>query len=69
MCEEALRTILKAQEEISFHLQEIDINNEPALYEKYKNDVPVIFLEDREIARHSVKKDEIVRWLRRGISM
>jgi hypothetical protein len=60
LCEKAFVEIISALEISPFYLKIIDVEDDPKLYEKYKHEVPVILLDDIEIARHRVNKSTIL---------
>jgi alkyl hydroperoxide reductase subunit AhpF len=63
LCDDALSEIAEALEILTFRLEIIDIESDFFLQEKYKNNIPVIFLNSTEIARHRINKEEIVEYL------
>ncbi|MGC1292676.1 MAG: glutaredoxin family protein, partial [Candidatus Acidiferrales bacterium] len=54
LCDEARDAIAPILREFGGSLREVNIDDDNELRELYTNDVPVIFLGPREIARHSV---------------
>ncbi|HVB07801.1 MAG TPA: glutaredoxin family protein [Candidatus Acidoferrales bacterium] len=54
LCDEARTAILPILREFGAPLREVNIDEDPDLRELYTNDVPVVFLGSREIARHQV---------------
>jgi 4a-hydroxytetrahydrobiopterin dehydratase len=43
----------------------VDIDEEPALREKFTDDVPVIYVDGKEAFRHRVTADELAAWIRK----
>ncbi|HVB35594.1 MAG TPA: glutaredoxin family protein [Candidatus Acidoferrales bacterium] len=54
LCDEARAAILPILREFAAPLREVNIDEDPELRELYTNDVPVVFLGSREVARHQV---------------
>jgi hypothetical protein len=48
-----------------FVLEEVNIDNDPSLYEQYKYDIPVIFINSIKAFKHRVDAREFKRKLRR----
>ena len=63
LCDEALEEIEAARQLLPFRLEQVDILNNLALYEKYKHDIPVLCLNGREIFRHRVTREELMEKL------
>ncbi len=47
LCDELKATLRRVQREISFDLEEVDIESTPALYEAYKERIPLVFVNGR----------------------
>jgi len=41
----------------------VDISQNPELLERYRNDIPVILLDGKEIARHVVRERKLLELL------
>lgn len=54
LCEEAKAELAAPLREFGAALREVDIDCDPVLCERYKNDVPVVFLGAKKIAKHRV---------------
>jgi glutaredoxin len=63
LCDEALEEVEAARQLIPFQLEQVDILNNLALYEKYKHDIPVLCLNGEEIFRHRVLREELMEKL------
>ena len=59
LCDEALEEIEAVSQLLPFRLEQVDILDNLALYEKYKHDIPVVCLNGREIFRHRVIREEL----------
>ena len=63
LCEEAKAAMAEPLREFGGKLHEVDIDQDPALRERYTNDVPVIFLGSRQIAKHRLNAVQFRRHL------
>lgn len=64
LCEE-LRTLLDdLQPELGFTLEEINIEQDEALFAKYRHDIPVLLADGKEIGRGRVDELALVRNLK-----
>jgi len=63
LCEEARQQMAPVLVEFGAELLEVNIDADPALRELYANDVPVIFLGARKIAKHRVDLVQLRRQL------
>ncbi len=63
LCEEAKQQMAPVLVEFGAELLEVNIDADPALREQYTNDVPVIFLGARKIAKHRVNLVQLRRQL------
>ena len=61
LCDKALENIRLAQASVEFQVELIDIRDEYDTYEKYKNDIPVIEVDGKEIGRHRIPAELIVQ--------
>lgn len=66
LCEEAKAAMASPLREFAAALREVDIDRDPILCERYKNDVPVIFLGTKKIAKHRVDPAAFRRCLERS---
>lgn len=63
LCDEAKRAMAPLLAEFGAALREVNIDADPALRARFTNDVPVIFLGDRKIAKHRVDLARLRRQL------
>ena len=54
LCEQALRQIEPLVSRFGAHVRLVDVDTDSVLRREYGNEVPVLFLGSREIARHRV---------------
>lgn len=59
LCEQALDVIEQVRQKAPFELILRDILDNPADYDLYKHDVPVVTLNGREIARHRLTAEQL----------
>jgi len=62
LCEEAKSVLAKYPVEI----EEIDIETDPQLFEKYRYEIPVIFLDDRKLFKYRVDEKKLQQLIRSG---
>jgi glutaredoxin len=60
LCEDAEEVLEAVRTRQPFDLERKNILDDPADYERYKHDIPVILLNGREIARHHVTEPQLV---------
>lgn len=65
MCDEAKRAMLDAGCDGEFVIEEVNIDEDPALKERYNADIPVIFINGVKAFKHRVDPREFKRKLRR----
>jgi hypothetical protein len=59
LCDELKAVVLRVRARIPFELSEVDITSDPALYAKYRYDIPVLMVEGRMAFRHRVTDAEL----------
>jgi len=65
LCEVAKDAMLNAGCEGEFVLEEVNIDDDPALRDRYGNDIPVIFINGVKMFKHRVDPHDFNRKLRR----
>jgi glutaredoxin len=65
LCEEAKATILSAGCSDDFELREVNIDEDAGAFERYQNDIPVVFINGVKAFKHRVDPKEFKRKLRR----
>jgi glutaredoxin len=68
LCEVAKAAIHASGCDGEFSLEEVNIDEEPALSERYGYDIPVIFINGVKVFKHRVDPAEFKRKLRRLVS-
>ena len=65
LCEEAKSELLPLLEEFGLGLREVDIDADPDLQTRYGEEIPVVFINGRKVAKHRVNPWEFRRLLER----
>lgn len=63
LCEEAKVAIAPLLKEFGARLREVNIDEDPRLRELYTNDVPVVFLGSRKVAKHRLDVNQFRKQL------
>jgi glutaredoxin len=63
LCDRAKEVLARCRQKTAFELDEVDISQNPGLFERFHNDIPVIFLDGQEIARHVVRERKLLELL------
>jgi len=63
LCEQAKEAMAPLLREFGARLREVNIDRDPALRARYTNDVPVIFLGGRKVAKHRLDPRQFRRQL------
>ena len=63
LCDRAKEVIARCRQQANFELEEVDISQNPDLLARYGQDIPVILLDGREIARHFVRERKLCELL------
>lgn len=65
LCHEALAEVEAARRLVDFELEVVDVDGDPALAERYGEEVPVVLVDGRKAFKYRVKSHELARRLRR----
>ncbi len=65
LCVVAREIILRVLEEISFEFQEIDIESRSDLYERFKEEIPVVFVNGERAFTYRVHEKKLRKILKR----
>ncbi|MCI0614159.1 glutaredoxin family protein [bacterium] len=66
LCDVAKEAIQRVTKRLPIEIEVIDIEKDPELFNQYRNDIPVIFLDERKIFKHRVDEQKLKKIL--GIS-
>jgi glutaredoxin len=61
LCDVAKKIIAACQQERAFALRVVDISGDAQLLAQYGNDIPVVTLDGKEIARHFIRRDQLLQ--------
>lgn len=64
LCDAAREVLQRIQRDVEFELAEVDVDSDPELARRYGADIPVVFVDNREAARHRVEPGSILSALR-----
>jgi glutaredoxin len=65
LCEEAKEILARVRRRIPFELREVDITSNPALFEEYRYDIPVVFVNGSKAFKHHLEAKAVEARLRR----
>jgi glutaredoxin len=65
LCDAAKAVILEIQKDIPIEISEIDITQHPALFEEFKEQIPVVFINGRKAIKYRVDAHEFRKKLDR----
>ena len=63
LCGVAKEVVDRCRGKVDFALEVVDISQNPDLFERYRDDIPVILLDGKEIARHFVRERKLLELL------
>jgi glutaredoxin len=66
LCEDARALLEDLASEFNLVIEEIDITRDDALLSRYRHDIPVLLLGDREIGRGRITEGELVLALKKA---
>jgi glutaredoxin len=64
LCDDALAQIEAARSSVPFSLRVVDVDDDPALAEKYGHEVPVVEIDGRKAFKYRLTTRELLRRLR-----
>jgi glutaredoxin len=64
LCEEMKAVIRRVASRVALQLEEIDVDTSPELQERYGNEVPVLFIDERKAFKYRVTRKELEKKLR-----
>jgi glutaredoxin len=66
LCDEAKRVLTEVRAHLPFELVEINIESDPVLYQRFRYDIPVVFVDGEKAFKHRLDRSAVERRLRRG---
>ncbi|HYV44419.1 MAG TPA: glutaredoxin family protein [Myxococcaceae bacterium] len=67
LCDEAKEVLAQVRRRFPFELREVDITRDPALFEEYRYDIPVVFVNGRKAFKHRLDAKVVEARLRREV--
>jgi glutaredoxin len=65
LCAEAKQQIRAARERVEFAYREVDIESDPALFERHRTDIPVVEVDGHRAFKYRLTADQLVARLSR----
>jgi glutaredoxin len=65
LCHAAKATLLMLQRELDFEIDEIDITTDPTLYDAFRMEIPVAYLDGRKLFKYHLNPSLLRRQLHR----
>ncbi len=65
LCEEMKEVVREVAGEVPLEMEEVDVDGDPDLREKYGNEVPVLFINGRKAFKYRVTEGELKKRLRK----
>jgi glutaredoxin len=66
LCDEAKKVLLAAQRKVPFEIREVDIEGDAALLERFRYDIPVIFVDGKKAFKHRVSEATLLARIARA---
>jgi glutaredoxin len=66
LCDTAKAVLERVRKRVPFELVEVDITADPALFERYRYDIPVVFVDGQKAFKHRLEERVVEARLRRG---
>jgi len=67
LCEEALTILRKVRASFPFVLRKVNILEDRNLFEKFKEEIPVIYVESKKAFKYRVEEKKLIEQLTRGV--
>ena len=67
LCDEAKTILVNFASRYPITVEEIDIGQDAASFEKYRNEIPVIFLENRKLFKYRIDAKKLDRAIRKHL--
>ena len=67
LCDEMKEVVGEVTEGMALEIEEVDVDREPELKEKYGNEVPVLFINGRKAFKYRVTAKELKKKLRHSL--
>jgi glutaredoxin len=64
LCDVMKETITRVARDVAHTLEEVDISTDPALEARYGQEIPVLLVDGKKVAKYRIAEDELRRVLR-----
>jgi len=64
LCDEAKAKLREFAERFPIHVDEIDIEQDPVVFEKHRYEIPVVYLEGRKLFKYRIDDAKLERAIR-----
>jgi glutaredoxin len=68
LCDVAKEDLQRLRAEVEFDLEVVDIRSDPELYETYKEQIPVVWINGRKAFKYHIEPERFVRLVKRAAS-
>lgn len=58
LCDEAKKVLLALQQRVPFELVEVNVEEDPQLFQRYRYDIPVVFIDGQKAFKHRLSPGE-----------
>jgi glutaredoxin len=65
LCDEAKEVLARVRRRVPFELREIDITRDDSLFQQYRYDIPVVFVNGHKAFKHHLDETAVEARLRR----
>jgi glutaredoxin len=66
LCDEVKAQLRELQQRQDFPLREVNITNDPETHERFKNEIPVVFINGKKAFKYHLDERAFLRRLARG---
>jgi glutaredoxin-like protein DUF836 len=64
LCAETYRALTRVRMDVPLEIERVDIERDPALFERYAIRIPVVAVSEREIEAAGLAESALTQWLR-----
>ncbi len=64
LCEEAMEVLTRVQAAFPFVLRKIDILEDKALYNEFRDEIPVVYVDSRKAFKYRIEESKLIRLLK-----
>jgi len=65
LCDEMKNVLFNLKKEVDFEFEEVNIEQNEVLFEKYKEKIPVLIMNGNMIAKYRITKENLLRLITR----